>query len=233
VYFCLLLCGVMAFCEPPQGRSPAQRAPQKLDNGDLLRLLDCATRPDQLLAVKLESYGRDNFRVRYEYPVLPGREANMLNMLRSANWVTLVLYHNNARSAALFEVGFDGPRSKRTFFLLDAANLEREGAHWVVKNILNGGASTWPEIVRHVDHVSMAPIVNIPRSAVVRTNSACEFPAPGQTFAAVSVSADQTNWKFKDGASEGIPLKTHSGPFNNSDPKRVPSPQVYMNTYGP
>jgi hypothetical protein len=98
---------------------------------------------------------------------------------------------------------------------------------------LNGGASTWPEIVRHVDRVSTEPLVTLRRAAVTRTNAACEFPVPGQIFSAVSVSEDQSNWKFKDGASEGMPLKTHSGPFNNSDLKSVPSRQVYMNTYGP
>jgi hypothetical protein len=233
VYFCCLLSAVKALSGPPQGKPPAQLAPQKLDNADLLGLLDCATRPDQPLAVRAQFYVSDNYRARYLYPVVPGHEANMLNMLRPANWVTLVLYHRDARSAALFEVGFDGPRSKRTFFLLDGANLEMQRARWAVKDILNGGVSTWPEIVRHVDQVSTAPLVTIRRSAVTRTNAACEFPPPGQTFAAVSVSGDQSNWKFKDGASEGIPLKTHSGPFSNTDLKRVPSPQVYMNTYGP
>jgi hypothetical protein len=232
-YFCFLLSAVKAVSGPPQGKPPAQRASQKLDNADLLGLLDCATRPDQPLAVRAQFYVSDNYRARYLYPVVPGHEANMLNMLSPANWVTLVLYHRDARFAALFEVGFDGPRSKRTFFLLDGANLERERTRWVVKDILNGGASTWPEIVRHVDQVSTAPLATIPRAAVTRTNAACEFPAAGQTFAAVSMSEDQSNWKFKDGASEGIPMKTHSGPFKNLDLKRVPSRQVYMNTYGP
>lgn len=232
-YFCFLLSAIKAVSGPPQGKPPAQRSPQELDNADLLGLLDCATRPDQLLAVRPEFYVSDNYRARYVYPVVPGHEADMLNMLSPANWVTLVLYHRDARSAALFEVGFDGLRSKRTFFLLDGANLEREGARWVVKDILNGGASTWPEIVRHVDRISSAPQVTIRRAAVTRTNAVCEFPRPGQIFSAVSVTGDQSNWKFKDGASQGIPLKTHSGPFNNSDLKKVPSPQVYMNTYGP
>src|SRR6266853_3240915 len=186
-YFCFLLSAVNAFSGPPQGKPPKHPAPQELDSSDFLGLLDCATRPDQLLTVRPQFYGSDNYRGRYLYPVVPGHEANMLS---PANWVTLVRYHRDARSAALFEVGFDGPRSKRTFFLLDGANLEREGARWVVKDILNGGASTWPEIARHVDQVSTAPLVTIRRSAVTRTNVACEFLAPGQTFAAVSVSGD-------------------------------------------
>jgi hypothetical protein len=231
-YFCLFLSAVNAFSDPQQGAASAHPAPQKLDHADLLGLLDCATRPDQPLAVRPEFYSSDSFRVRYVYPVVAGREANLLNMLHPAHWVILVLYHRDARYAALLEVGFDGPRSKRTFFLLDGANLEKDRARWVVKDILNGGASTWPEIAGHVERVSAAPLVTVRRAAVRRTNAACEFPTPGRIFSAVSVSADQSNWQFKDGASEGIPLKTHSGPFTNSDLKRVPSRLVYMNTYG-
>jgi hypothetical protein len=230
---CLLFSGVSALSNSLQEKPSAQRASQELGNTDLLGLLDCATRPDQLLAVRPEFYGNDALRVRYVYPVLPGREANMLNMFRSANWISLVLYHRDSRYAALFEVAFDGPPSKRSYVLLDGANLEMQGGRWVVKNILSGGASTWPEIVNHVDRISTTPLVTIRRPDVTRTKAVCEFPTPGQTFSAVSVSADQTNWKFKDGASEGIPMTTHSGPFNNSDLKRVPSPQVYMNIYGP
>jgi hypothetical protein len=233
-YLCLLLPAVNVSGDALHGKPSAQHASQKLDHADLLGLLDCATRPDQLLAVRPEFYGSDNFRVRYVFPVRPGHEANLLNMMHPTNGVTLVLYHRDARHAALFEVGFDRPPSKkRTFFLLDGGNLEKEGTRWVVKDILNGGASTWPEIVDHVDRVSTASLVTIPRGAVTRTNAACDFPTPGQTFSAVSASGDQSNWKFKDGASEGIPLKTHSGPFNNSDLKRGPSRQVYINTYGP
>ncbi len=232
-YFCILLSAVNVPGDALQGKRHAQQAPQKLDNADLLGLLDCATRPDQLLAVRPEFYGSDSFRARYVFPVRPRHEANLLNMMHPTNWVTLVLYHGDARYAALFEVGFYGPPSKRTFVLLDGANLEMKGTRWVVKDILNGGVSTWPEIVEHVGRVSTASLVTIRRAAVTRTNAACEFPTPGQTFSAVSVSGDQSNWKFKDGASEGIPLKTRSGPFNNSDIKRVPSRQVYMNTYGP
>jgi hypothetical protein len=218
---------------PPQGALSAYQSAKKLDNSDLLGLLDCATRPNQRLAVRPESYSSDRFSIRYMYPVQAGREANVQNMMHPMNWVAVVLYNRDARYAALFEVGFDGPPSKRSFVLLDGANLDKEGERWVVKDILNGGVSTWPEIVAHVDRISTAPLINIPRASVARTNAACEFPATGQIFSAVSVTADQSNWKFKDGASQGIPLKTHSGPFNNSDLTRVPSRQVYMNTYGP
>jgi hypothetical protein len=230
---CLLLSSVNALSDSLQEKTSAQRAPQKLGNADLLGLLDCATRPDQLLAVRPEFYGRDSLRVQYAYPVRPGREINLLNMIRPNNWVSLVLHHRNPRYAALFEVAFDGPPSKRTYVLLDGANLEMQGGRWIVKNILSGGASTWPEIVNHIDRISSAPLVTIRRADVSRPNAACEFPTRGQTFSAVSVSADQSNWKFKDGASEGIPMTTHAGPFSNSDLKKVPSRLVYMNTYGP
>src|ERR1700681_1592429 len=123
-YVCFLLSALNALSGPLQGKRPAQKAPQRLGHADFLGLLDCATRPDQRLAVRPESYGRDDYRVRYVYPVLPGHEANMLNVMGPANWVTLVIYHRDVRYAALFEVGFDGPPTKRTFFLLDGANLE-------------------------------------------------------------------------------------------------------------
>jgi hypothetical protein len=183
--------------------------------------------------VRPESYRNDNFRVRYMYPGVPDRGANQLDTMQPANWIALVLYRRDPRYAALFEVGFDGPPSKRTFVLLDGANLEKKDPQSVVKDILNGGASTWPEIAGPVERISAVPLINIPRASVTHTNAVCEFPTDGMTFAAVSVSGNQSNWKFRDGVLEGIPLKTHSGPFNNSDLKRVPSPQVYMNTYGP
>jgi hypothetical protein len=214
-------------------RCPHSKLLKNLDKADFLGFLDCATRPDQLLAVRPEFYSGESFQARYVYPVVPGREANMLNVLHPANWMAVVLYHRDERHAALFEVGIDGPPSKRTFVLLDGANLEKAREKWVVKNILNGGASTWPEIVDHVDRVSAAPLVSTPRDAVTRTKAACEFPKTGLTFVAVSASGDNSSWKFKDGASEGVPFKTESGPFDNSDLKRGPSRQVYMITYGP
>jgi len=224
--FCLLPFVVTVLGEPPQGvtRPPGY--------ADLLRALDCATREDQLLAVLPESYAAPSFRVRYLYPVPASTEANLLNMIRDSNRLAMVLYHGDGRSAALFEVGFNGSPSKRTFSLRDGANLEKQGAQWVVKNILNGGASTWPEIVRHSDAASEKPLMVVPRAAVTRTSATCEFPPSGLIFSAVSISGDQSNWKFKDGASEGIPFKTQSGPFHNSDLNRVPSRRVYMNTYG-
>jgi hypothetical protein len=232
-YFCLLFFAANAIGIPPQGIAPGRQSNQKLGNADLLGLLDGATRADQRLAVRPEFYGGDGFRVRYVYPVVAGPKANMLNMLGPANWVAMVLYHRDARSAALFEVAFDGPSSKRTFVLLDGANLEKRRVRWMVKDILNGGASTWPEIASHVERVSSAPLVIVRRADVRRTNAACDSPKPGSEFAAISVSGDKSNRKFKDGATEGIPFKTQSGPFDNLDLKSVPSRQVYMNTYGP
>jgi hypothetical protein len=233
VCFYLLISRAYAVSDPLQEKPPAQRALQELDKADLRGLLDCATRPDQLLAVLPEFYDADGLHIRYVYPVKPGTEANMLNMTGLANWVTLVLYHRDARSAALLEVGFDGPPSRRTFTLLDGANLEKDGEHWTVKNILNGGVSTWPEIVRHIDQVSAMPLVNVPRAYVTRTRASCEFPKHGLKFVAVSANGDKSNWKFKDGASEGVPFTEQFGPFENTDLKRVPYSRVYMNSYGP
>lgn len=231
--FCLLLFAVNPLFSQSQGTSPEGHVPQKLDKGDLLGFLDCATRPDQLLAVRVDSYGGDNFSLRYMYPVFPGREANQLNTMHPANWAAMLLYNRDARYAALFEVAFDGPPSKRTYILLDGANLEKHGERWVIKDVLNGGASTWPEILNHVNRISAAPLADIPRASITRTKAACEFPTMSLSFAAISVSADQSNWKFRDGVSNGIPLTSHSGPFHNSDLKRVPSAEVYMNTYAP
>jgi hypothetical protein len=230
--FCLIFMVILFVPGPSLGAPPAPEGSKTLSKSNLLALLDCVTRPDQPLAVRAESYGGDEFRVRYVYPVVPGREANLLNMLAPANWAALMLYHRDVRYAALFEVGFDGPSSKQTFVLLDGANLEKEGDGWAVKNILSGGASTWPDLVDHVDRISKQPMVNIRRADVTRTNAACEFPTTGTTFSAVSITGDRSNWKFKDGVSDGIPMKSHSGPFKNSDLKRVPSRQVYMNVYG-
>lgn len=231
-WFYLLLLAGHARSASPQGTS-SEQVPQKLDKADLLGFLDCATRPDQLLAVRAESYGDDNFSVRYMYPVLPGREANQLNTMHPANWAAMLLYHRDARYAALFEVAFDGPPSKRAYILLDGANLEKQAGRWVIKDVLNGGASTWPEIASHVDRLSTAPLVAISRVTTKRTKATCEFPTAGMTFSATSITGNQSNWKFRDGVSEGIPLTLHLGPFHNSDLKRVPSAEVYINTYGP
>jgi hypothetical protein len=231
--FCLLLFVVNASISQSQGTSPAEQAPQKLDKADLLGFLVCATRPDQLLAVRADSYGGDNFSVRYMYPVLPGREANQLNTMHPANWAAMLLYNRDARYAALFEVAFDGPPTKRTYILLDGANLENQGARWVIKGVLNGGASTWPEIVSHVDRLSTVPLVTISSAAPASTKTSCEFPTAGMTFSATSITGSQSNWKFRGGVSEGIRLTSHLGPFHNSDLKRVPSAEVYINTYGP
>jgi hypothetical protein len=183
--------------------------------------------------VRPESYGGGNFHLRYTYPVLPGKKINMLNMLSPMNWVALVLYHSDPHYAALFEVGFDGPAATRKFFLLDGANLERQGERWAVKNILNGGESTWPDLVEHVDSISTTPVVIVDRAKVTRTNAECQFPPPGQEFTAIAVSSEKSNWAFRDGLTDGIPFKTQSGPFENTDLKSVPSRQVFMNTYGP
>jgi hypothetical protein len=143
--------------------------------------------------VRPESYGGGNFHLRYTYPVLPGKKINMLNMLSPMNWVALVLYHSDPHYAALFEVGFDGPAATRKFFLLDGANLERQGERWAVKNILNGGESTWPDLVEHVDSISTTPVVTVDRAKVTRTNVECQFPPPGQEFTAIAVSSEKSN----------------------------------------
>lgn len=128
VGLCLLLSALVAFSGQSQGGASSQIVPETLDKADLLGLLDCATRADQQLAVRPEFYDAGGMRVRYVYPVVPGRQANMLNTFAGANWVALVLYNRDESSAALFEVGFEGARSKRTFTLLDGANLEKQEA---------------------------------------------------------------------------------------------------------
>jgi hypothetical protein len=230
---CLQFLESGVYSERPRGTESSQGAPQELQTPDLLGVLDCATRPDQLLAVRPDSYGVDSFRLAYVYPVPPGHDANMLNALRPTHWVALMLYNRDSRFAALFEVGFGGPRSRRTFTLLDGANLENEKGHWVVKNILNGGGSTWPEIARHTDQVTSGPPFTVPRTAVKRTNAVCQFPLSGLTFVAVSVSGDRSNWNFKDGLSEGVRFQSQTGPFKNTDLKRTPASTIFMNTYGP
>jgi hypothetical protein len=58
-------------------------------------------------------------------------------------------------------------------------------------------------------------------------------PTQGATNFQFLTSADRSNIKFNHGTPEGLPVKTQSGPFNNSFLKnRVPSHHVYVNTYG-
>ena len=200
---------------------------------DLIRILDCATRPDQLLAVKPESYGKENFTLRYLYPVAPGREANVLNTFQPAHWVAVALYHSDGHSAALLEVGFDGPERTRTITLLDGANLEEKSGQWEIKNILNGVASTWAEMAQHVRRLSGLQVATVARTDVTRTNAACEFPPRGLEFVGASPTRDRSPWKFKDGLVDGIQFKQEFGPFKNIDLKRMPFDTVFMISYGP
>ena len=94
---CLLPFAMTVLGEPPQG------ATHPPGYADLLRVLDCVTRPDQALAVRPESYASDSFRVRYLYPVPPSTEANLLNMIRDGDRLAMVLYHRDGRSAFLVE----------------------------------------------------------------------------------------------------------------------------------
>ncbi len=58
-------------------------------------------------------------------------------------------------------------------------------------------------------------------------------PTNGATNFQFLTNADRSNMRFKGGSPEGLPIKTQSGPFNNSYLKGdVPSRHVYVNTYG-
>jgi hypothetical protein len=58
-------------------------------------------------------------------------------------------------------------------------------------------------------------------------------PTKGATHMKFLADADRTGQKFNHNSSERIPLKTQSGPFNNSYLKGdVRSSHVYVNTYG-
>jgi len=103
----------------------------------------------------------------------------------------------------------------------------------MVRNILSGGASTWPEIGRQVSELSKLQDTAVSRGEVARTAGTCEFPPQGLEFVAVSPVFDRSPWKFKDGISEGIKFKEMAGPFKNTDLKRVPFETVFMLTYGP
>lgn len=217
----------------PQHEVPDTKHSEPLAKKDLLGILDCATRPDQLLAVKPESYGGESFTLRYLYPVIPGRKSNMLNMFRPEHWAAIALYHPDGHSAALFEVGFDGPGEMRSIKLLDGANLEEQSGHWQIRNILNGGVSTWPEVAHHVNRLSASPTTKVARTEVTRSSATCEFPQRGQEFVTVSPTQDRSPWKFKDGISDGIKFKEQFGPFKNNDLRGMPFDSVFMISYGP
>ena len=58
-------------------------------------------------------------------------------------------------------------------------------------------------------------------------------PTNGATNFQFLTNADRSNMKFKGGSPKGLPIKTQSGPFDNSFLKGdVPSRQAYVNTYG-
>ena len=58
-------------------------------------------------------------------------------------------------------------------------------------------------------------------------------PTHGATNFVFRTTPDRSNLKFKHGTPEGLPLKTQSGPFENSYLKHgVPSKRVYVDTFG-
>jgi hypothetical protein len=58
-------------------------------------------------------------------------------------------------------------------------------------------------------------------------------PTHGATHFQFLTNADRSNIKFKKGSPEGLPLKTQSGPFDNSYLKNhVKSHRVWIDTYG-
>jgi len=58
-------------------------------------------------------------------------------------------------------------------------------------------------------------------------------PTRGATHIKFLTDADRTSQKFNHNSTERIPLKTQSGPFNNSFLKNdVRASHVYVNTYG-
>jgi hypothetical protein len=61
-------------------------------------------------------------------------------------------------------------------------------------------------------------------------------PTYGATHFRFLTAADRSNWRFPRGTPGGVPIRTQSGPFNNSyvssAPGGVPSHTVYVNTYG-
>lgn len=57
-------------------------------------------------------------------------------------------------------------------------------------------------------------------------------PTNGALHLYQAITPDRSNLKYKNGAPQGIPLSTQSGPYNNSYTKgQVPSRTVWLNTY--
>jgi hypothetical protein len=60
-----------------------------------------------------------------------------------------------------------------------------------------------------------------------------EDPTQGATHFQFLTNPDRSNMRFEHGTAQGIPLRTQSGPFNNSFEKGdVKGPRVFINTYG-
>lgn len=57
-------------------------------------------------------------------------------------------------------------------------------------------------------------------------------PTNGALFSIQRTTPDRSNYVFQNGKPEGVPISTHSGPYNNSFPNRkVPSRTAWLNTY--
>ncbi len=54
----------------------------------------------------------------------------------------------------------------------------------------------------------------------------------GAVFSIQQTTPDRSNYVFHNGRTQGVPINTQSGPYNNSFPnKKVPSRTAWLNTY--
>jgi len=57
-------------------------------------------------------------------------------------------------------------------------------------------------------------------------------PTNGAVFSIQKPTPDRSNYVFQKGRPQGVPLSTHSGPYNNTYTKgQVPSSTAWLNTY--
>jgi hypothetical protein len=57
-------------------------------------------------------------------------------------------------------------------------------------------------------------------------------PTTGAVFSIQQTTPDRSNYVFHNGRTQGVPISTQSGPYNNSFPnKKVPSRTAWLNTY--